>query len=87
MTDRLRSFAAMTVVAVASAAAFWLLRDHWQHASGYLIYAPYLLFFACPLMHLFMHHGHGHGGHGHDLLQDRRNQPPAGSGAGSELSG
>jgi hypothetical protein len=29
---------------------------------------PYLLVAACPLMHLFMHHGHGghgdHGGHG-----------------------
>jgi hypothetical protein len=25
---------------------------------------PFLLFLACPLMHLFMHHGHGgHGGH------------------------
>ncbi len=34
----------MMVVAVASAAAFWLLRDHWRHASGYLIYLPYLLF-------------------------------------------
>jgi hypothetical protein len=25
---------------------------------------PYLLFLACPLMHLFMHHGHHHGAHG-----------------------
>jgi hypothetical protein len=24
---------------------------------------PWLLVLACPLMHLFMHHGH-HGGHG-----------------------
>jgi hypothetical protein len=23
---------------------------------------PFLIFLACPLMHLFMHHGHG--GHG-----------------------
>jgi hypothetical protein len=22
---------------------------------------PWLLILACPLMHLFMHHGHGHG--------------------------
>jgi hypothetical protein len=22
---------------------------------------PYLLLAACPLMHIFMHHGHGHG--------------------------
>ncbi|MCF2515198.1 DUF2933 domain-containing protein [Sphingomonas sp. G124] len=48
----------MTVVAVASAALFWLLRDHWGHALGL---APYLLFLACPIMHLFMHRGHGHG--------------------------
>jgi hypothetical protein len=28
-------------------------------------YLPFLLLLACPLMHLFMHHGHGHhGGNG-----------------------
>ena len=73
MTDRLTSFALMTLVAVAAAVAFWLLRDHWGHALGL---APYLLFLACPLMHLFMHRGHG--GHGHDHVQGGRNQPPAG---------
>lgn len=73
MSARLRSFALMTLVAVAAGAAFWLLRDHWGHALGF---APYLLFLACPLMHLFMHRGHG--GHGHDHVQDSRNQPPAG---------
>jgi len=78
MSARLKSFATMTVVAVASAGAFWLLREHWQHARGYLAYLPYLLFFACPLMHLFMHHGHGHGDHRHDLLQDGQAQPPVG---------
>ena len=78
MTDRLRTFATMTVVAVASALAFWLLREHWRHASGYLIYLPYLLFLACPLMHLFMHHGHGHGADHHaPLPPDGRNQPRA----------
>jgi Protein of unknown function (DUF2933) len=30
------------------------------HVFGVL---PWLLILACPLMHLFMHHGH-HGGHG-----------------------
>jgi hypothetical protein len=34
------------------------MREHWGHALGF---APYLLFLACPLMHLF----HGHGGHDH----------------------
>ena len=42
-------------------AAFFLLTEHTAHVLGAL---PYLLLLACPLMHLFMHHGHGgpHGG-------------------------
>jgi len=83
MTGRLKSSATMTAAAVASAAAFWLLREHWQHARGYIAYLPYLFFFTCPLMHLFMHRGHG--GHGHDLLQDSRNPPPAGRNPGSGI--
>ncbi len=44
--------------------AVLLVIEHWQH----LIYAlPYLLLLSCPLMHLFMHHGHGvHGTHDHN---------------------
>ena len=42
-------------------AGFFLLTEHTAHVLGVL---PYLLILACPLMHLFMHHGH-HGGHGH----------------------
>jgi hypothetical protein len=35
---------------------------------------PFFLFLSCPLMHLFMHHGHGgHGGHSdHDPAPDIR---------------
>lgn len=41
-------------------AGFFLLTEHTAHVLGAL---PYLLLAACPLMHLFMHHGHrGHGG-------------------------
>ncbi len=40
-------------------AGFFLLTEHTAHVFGVL---PYLLLAACPLMHLFMHHGHG--GHG-----------------------
>ena len=40
-------------------AAFHLLTEHTAHIFGVL---PFLLLFLCPLMHLFMHHGHG--GHG-----------------------
>ncbi|HET6972290.1 MAG TPA: DUF2933 domain-containing protein [Phenylobacterium sp.] len=73
MSDRMRGFLQMALLAVVSAALFWLLREHWNHVFGYL---PYVLFLACPLMHLFHHHGHGHDHHGQ--MQDRRDQPPAG---------
>lgn len=44
-------------------AAFYFLREHWQHVAGNW---PYLLLLACPVMHLFMHHSHGgHSGHRH----------------------
>ena len=40
-------------------AGFYLLTEHTAHVFGAL---PFLLLAACPLMHLFMHHGHrGHG--------------------------
>jgi hypothetical protein len=41
-------------------AAYFLLSEHRAHFFGAL---PFLLLLACPLMHVFMHHGHG--GHGH----------------------
>ena len=50
-------------------AAFFLLTEHTAHVFGVL---PYLLLLACPLMHLFMHHGHGHGGG--DGPGDERNE-------------
>jgi hypothetical protein len=41
--------------------AYFLLTQHFAHVMEAL---PYLLLLACPLMHLFMHHGHGgHGDH------------------------
>ena len=50
-------------------AGFFLLSEHRAHVLGIL---PYLLLAACPLMHLFMHHGHG--GHGH---RHEQRPPPA----------
>lgn len=45
--------------AFAAIAAFFLFTEHRAHLFGVL---PYLLLLACPLMHLFHHHGgHGHG--------------------------
>lgn len=43
-----------------AAALFFLITQHRAHLFGAL---PYLIFAACPLMHLFMHGGHG--GHRH----------------------
>jgi hypothetical protein len=58
-------FLGFTVVA-----AFFLFSEHRAHFLGAL---PYLLLLACPLMHLFMHHGHGSG------TGERRHPPPGGS--------
>lgn len=43
------------------AVGFYLVTEHTAHVFGVL---PYLLVLACPLMHVFMHHGHG-GSHSH----------------------
>ena len=53
-------------------AGFYLVTEHTAHVLGAL---PFLLFLSCPLMHLFMHHGHG-GHDGHSTSQ----QPPGSSG-------
>ena len=37
-------------------AGFFLITEHTAHVLGAL---PWLLLAACPVMHLFMHHGHG----------------------------
>lgn len=57
-------------------AAFFLVTEHTAHVLGAL---PWLLFAACPLMHLFMHHGHG--SHDHNSHAD------AGRTGGSQTSG
>lgn len=50
------------LIAFLAIGAFFLITEHRAHLLGAL---PYLLLLACPLMHLFMHHGHGdHGAHG-----------------------
>ena len=47
------------LISAAFLVAFYVLREHWEHALGLV---PYAILLACPLMHLF----HGHGGHKHD---------------------
>ncbi|UXI66066.1 DUF2933 domain-containing protein [Tahibacter amnicola] len=53
----------------AAIAGFFLVTEHGAHLLGVL---PYLLILACPLMHIFGHHGHSHE---HD--QEPPDQPPA----------
>jgi hypothetical protein len=47
-------------LALAVAGGYYLMTRHEQHLLQVL---PYLIFLACPLMHIFMHGGHG--GHHH----------------------
>lgn len=50
-------------IAFAAIALALIAYEHRVHVLGIL---PWLLILACPLMHMFMHHGHGgHPGHDH----------------------
>jgi hypothetical protein len=53
-------------------AGYFLITEHTAHVFGVL---PWLLLAACPLMHLFMHHGH-HGGHDHSAGSGRSESEP-----------
>ena len=55
-------------VLVAIVAVGLIFTGHGPHVVGYL---PFLILLACPLMHMFMHHGHG----GHDAGH-RQESPP-----------
>lgn len=61
---RMPASARIAWIVFAVIAAFFLWTEHRAHLLGAL---PYLFLLACPVMHLFMHHGHGghhHGDHG-----------------------
>lgn len=60
---------AIGLIVVGAIAGYFLLTEHLAHVVGAL---PLLLLLACPLMHVFMHHGHGHH-HGDDASQS---EPP-----------
>jgi hypothetical protein len=64
-----RSPTGLVTIGFLGVAGFFLLTEHTAHVFGVL---PWLLIAACPLMHLFMHHGHGGGGHpgGSDRQRD-----------------
>ena len=56
----------LALISLGLVVAFYVLREHWEHALGL---APYLLLLACPVLHL-VHGGHGHHGHGSDQTRD-----------------
>jgi len=56
-TPFFRSRAFIVFLALAAIALVLLWQEHKAHILGVL---PYLFLLACPLMHIFMHHGHGH---------------------------
>ena len=56
-----RSRVTFVFLAFAVIAAFFLLGEHRAHVLPWL---PWLFLAACPLMHVFMHHGHSSHDHG-----------------------
>jgi hypothetical protein len=56
-----RSRAGVALIVVVAVGGFLLFTEHRAHVLGVL---PFAFLLACPLMHVFMHHGHRHGGHG-----------------------
>ena len=54
-----RSPAGLALLVAMAVGGFYLVTEHTAHLFGAL---PYLLLLACPLMHVFMHHGHGRHG-------------------------
>ena len=60
-----RSRYAIGLLVLGAIATYFLLSEHRAHFFGAL---PFLLLLACPLIHIFTHHGHGklggdHAGH------------------------
>ncbi|MBX4894642.1 DUF2933 domain-containing protein [Rhizobium bangladeshense] len=64
------TYSRIVFIAFAAIALGLIAYEHRVHLLGIL---PWFLILACPLMHLFMHHGHhGHGGYpGHDHARHR----------------
>lgn len=71
-----RSRYAVGLLAFGAIAAYFLLKEHRAHLAGALPYLPYVLFLACPLIHLFMHGGH-----------ENHEKPSAPRNAGNEKNG
>lgn len=62
----------LVLIGFLAIASFFLVTEHTAHVFDAL---PFLLLLACPLMHMFMHHGYGgHGGHD-DKSSDQKGSP------------
>jgi len=72
-----RSRYAVGLLVMGAIAAYFLLSEHRAHFLGALPLLL-LLLLACPLMHVFMHHGHGDhgGGHAHHHEGESTSTPP-----------
>ncbi len=62
---------AIGLIVIGAVASYFLLTEHRAHFFGAL---PFLLLLACPLMHVFMHHGHG--AHAHHPGPDEQKSGP-----------
>jgi hypothetical protein len=69
-----RSLAGLAAPGFGAVVAFFLLTEHRAHLFGFL---PWLLILACPVMMMFMHHGHKHHEHkGHMPGSSEQAQSP-----------
>jgi len=50
----------ITLIVFIGIASYFLWTEHRAHVVAFSAWLPWLLILLCPLMHLFMHHGHGH---------------------------
>ena len=77
-----RSRYALGLIVFGAIALYFLLSEHRAHLFFAL---PFLLLLACPLMHVFMHHGHGGhaGADAHRDGSDAGSDPPAAARAAS----
>ncbi len=69
----------LAALGLIGAVTYFLLVEHQEHVWQFL---PYLIFLACPLMHLFMHRGHGHShsrGDGHAQAHHEHDDDPSDS--------
>ena len=79
--DQGNSRSTWVLIGFLAVGGYFLLTEHRAHAIAYL---PYLLLLACPLMHLFHHHGghhHGSGGHSAHATGEESTKSEAGRGA------